>query len=1021
LKPSLYNIIPTSKIIIAFIAVILLSHTASAQAFQFVTRKISGENKFLTSELKHFLKDRNGFLWIQTENKVERFDGKYVKSFPITEGNKTFRGIAEDENGKIWMATTKNIYFFENEKNGFKLFADTSHKWGSYLGLKATESNAVYILCRSGLLYPDSKENKIKKAPVNHIVINNSSYFPFTVYGDYLFFSNRQTIYRYNTKQSTIDSVAFPLCRLLIVFSKDSLWAGNTDLNSSLVCFKTKKAQPVTAAQFTGSFIYKDIYVTGSFPISSRYVFTSIRYKGFFVYDKLNNTFIKTKVFAGSSELTTGIAFKTSGVSDMDEETWLHTEDAFYSIVPQEKGIGFFQPSVATGNIEASDEIRNFAEDATGNIWMATNNGFVKWNRQTNNTQIYLPKTGADNHLNFASVRGIAVNGNKIIVGQSVGGIWIFDPLSETYRRPPLSQAPYKDSIAKWMTTEFLSGIHVLNNGNFITATNWHTYLLNKEDNSIKAIQFKGGKKLLLNRIVYQDTKNRLWISNAVGIHVADSNYHIISSVIDSALNANIFYSFVQVTDSTFWVAYEGIYEVTLKKNNSLTLLPVMNGLEKVRFFNLVKDEKGFLWASSDKGIYRLAANSTSFHLFDYSDNVLNNQYANAIPFTAKDGTVYFPGFNGVTFFNPQTAAIKEEQLHTIITSVKINDDDSLFFSRVNNPLRYNQNSIEINYIAPHILNGSKVMYRYLMEGVDNGWVSMENNTFVRFSSLQNGQYKFRVAASLNGKDWFETSTPFVFTIQPPFWKTWWFSLLSLIIIVAVIWTLLKWRINQIKRKAALHQQMTELETKALRAQMNPHFIFNAMNSIQHFIFNKDVDNANYYLSQFSTLMRMVLQHSKVPTISLSDEVSILNLYLEIEKLRMGKSFSYSITIDLTIEEPDAVRLPSMVVQPFAENALKHGLLTKTGEKKLSISFTMPQNNQLLCTVTDNGIGRDKAMAESTAQLVQIPHASDGIQLVKNRLKLQNAAAAETIFITDLKSEEGSPVGTKVEIYIPIQ
>jgi LytS/YehU family sensor histidine kinase len=306
------------------------------------------------------------------------------------------------------------------------------------------------------------------------------------------------------------------------------------------------------------------------------------------------------------------------------------------------------------------------------------------------------------------------------------------------------------------------------------------------------------------------------------------------------------------------------------------------------------------------------------------------------------------------------------------------------------------------------------------VEGLDEDWVNAGNNTSVRFSLLPPGQYTFHVAASLNGKDWYGAS-PFTFTIKPPFWKTWWFRLLAALAVAAIIWAIVRLRIRSIRKAASIKQQLTELEIKALRSQMNPHFIFNALNSIQHFVFNNDVDKTNHYLTQFSKLLRMVLQHSKQPTISLTDEMKMLELYLKIEALRMGPDFAYSITADETIEEPDAVYLPSMLVQPFVENSLKHGLLTKTGNKKLTVAFKMAGNHHLFCSVTDNGIGREKAMNEAAGQLIQIPHSSDGIALVQSRLQLHDKLAANTVSIFDLKNEDGTPAGTRVELQIPIQ
>ncbi len=213
-----------------------------------------------------------------------------------------------------------------------------------------------------------------------------------------------------------------------------------------------------------------------------------------------------------------------------------------------------------------------------------------------------------------------------------------------------------------------------------------------------------------------------------------------------------------------------------------------------------------------------------------------------------------------------------------------------------------------------------------------------------------------------------------------------------------------------------LNKDLATWQVTAMRAQMNPHFIFNAMNSIQQFTLKNDTDNANLYISKFSTLLRKVLHTSEQNNITLEEEMEQLQLYLDIEKLRMGDDFIYSITADAEIET-DALKMPGMLVQPFVENAVKHGLALKEGEKKLTVHFFMPDEHHLHAIITDNGIGRQRS-AELKALQKLMPHISKGIQLVEERLQLleQNKDHRSAIFINDLPSHSG----TQVTVVIPI-
>ena len=213
-----------------------------------------------------------------------------------------------------------------------------------------------------------------------------------------------------------------------------------------------------------------------------------------------------------------------------------------------------------------------------------------------------------------------------------------------------------------------------------------------------------------------------------------------------------------------------------------------------------------------------------------------------------------------------------------------------------------------------------------------------------------------------------------------------------------------------------LNKDLADWQITALRAQMNPHFIFNAMNSIQQFTLKNETDAANLYISKFSLLLRKVLHTSQQQFISLEEEAEQLTLYLEIEKLRMGTDFYFDITIEEEIEA-DAVQLPGMLVQPFVENAVKHGLPLKAGEKKLCIHFSMPDDFHLQAVVTDNGIGRRRA-AEIREQQTLLRHESKGIALVQQRLQLlqQGNQHHANVFIDDLPNDGG----TRVTILIPI-
>ena len=234
-------------------------------------------------------------------------------------------------------------------------------------------------------------------------------------------------------------------------------------------------------------------------------------------------------------------------------------------------------------------------------------------------------------------------------------------------------------------------------------------------------------------------------------------------------------------------------------------------------------------------------------------------------------------------------------------------------------------------------------------------------------------------------------------------------------IILVIVFSILLYRINLQRRKNKLMQRVSELELKAIRAQMNPHFLFNALSAIQMLINKNDIKQSNLALAKFGKLMRLILECSEKQTISIEDEIKILKLYIELEALRFP--FNYFIDIDPAIDKEN-VKIPSMIIQPYVENAIKHGISMKPNNRNIVIRFKQHEK-QLLCTVEDNGIGREQA--EKTKSKYS-QHTSMGTKLSQERLEILSKQTSKNakVTINDLLTEKGIASGTRVELSMPI-
>jgi tetratricopeptide (TPR) repeat protein len=243
------------------------------------------------------------------------------------------------------------------------------------------------------------------------------------------------------------------------------------------------------------------------------------------------------------------------------------------------------------------------------------------------------------------------------------------------------------------------------------------------------------------------------------------------------------------------------------------------------------------------------------------------------------------------------------------------------------------------------------------------------------------------------------------------------FAILFIMVVSLLMFN--RFKLKKKNEKNEIEKSKLEIEQRLLRSQMNPHFIFNSMNSINSFITDNDASSAQLFLSKFSRLIRYILENSREPFIPFQDEMNTLELYLELEQLRFENKFSFSIVNDFE-ENPEDILIPPMFIQPFIENAIIHGIQNKKGKGHISIELKI-ENNQMLCIIKDDGIGREKAASFKNKKAIS--HDSLGIKVINERLEilgLKMKGGANVLF-SDLKDDKGNPSGTLVELRIPFE
>ncbi|MBL7790412.1 MAG: histidine kinase [Chitinophagales bacterium] len=339
--------------------------------------------------------------------------------------------------------------------------------------------------------------------------------------------------------------------------------------------------------------------------------------------------------------------------------------------------------------------------------------------------------------------------------------------------------------------------------------------------------------------------------------------------------------------------------------------------------------------------------------------------------------------------------------------------DTVFYFSRhksaMPNQFQYKNNSLQFQYSLLSYYGAKANTYSYRLLGSSPKWIELGNQNKLTLSNLPSGKYTLEIKAKDADGNEVSEILNYSFRIYPPWYFSWWFLSLCFIVTSLIIYKVYRYRIQAIRKEESLKNEMTEMHLSALRSQMNPHFIFNSLNSILNFVLQKDSKQAAYYLNQFASLMRNILDNSVQSKVSIHDEIELLHHYIRLEQLRFDNQFTYQINVEKSIN-PMEVKIPGMIIQPFVENAIWHGLLHREGKGTLELNFAI-KDNKYCCLVTDDGIGRkaSKQIKENNRNTYE----SRGMKITKDRLDALNKGEIKDCYyeIEDLEQ------GTRVTIY----
>jgi hypothetical protein len=936
----------------------------------------------LPSNETHFvLSDSRGYVWICTDAGIAKYNANTFKIFNTSNGmpDNTIFEVREDKTGKIWFRTFSNkIGYIANDtvyqigannrinsfaKEGKIISFAIDSNQDLYLG-KQNTSECVFLK----VAYPyDSSNVQIVRSKLNNkcgldvLILKNQNV---------VFTEARKRIdgsmYRINVldkdlnvliKDSIDHTETFPVSKFLL-------------LNGTL--FYTTKAS-ITKYDIKAKLIERQ---TGPFHMLA----LGLGKDSLLLIGASN---IGVSVFRPNLQKLAGNFLEGTSPTciskDIQDGLWIST---------LESGVYYYSPGDLVKyklDKEFGSTITSMAKNNYNSILVGLTSGSVYELTFTSDNRI-ISKDFLDKNSNELKDVG---SGNNILLPVSKDKMFI-----GRYTRNLL----YKGNKFKELdlSPSVKSGI-VINNKVFL-------YSMDKvyeTDTSFSKIEHLGGIKDRISGIAY--SKNEIYVSGLKGLYKYNSSTG--NFVKDLRFNNRI--EGMAESNGKIYMAtkYNG---VVILSNNKIDTISENKGLLS-NICNSILITEREIWVITNRGISRIIHNSKSYEIQNYPLEYFVEPVSIKQVCTLGDYLLFYCG-NIIYAFNSNIKKLKDK---CSITSVYTNKE--LYHGNERIILPYNASDTKIEFEALFYNLKGKVKYRY---NYGKKWIYTNENT-VHLTSLAPGKYLFQVEALNIDNKWIRSSNEIDITVQNPFWFSKTFIaiciLLCTLIISSLIFGLNRRNLRLEKKKNQLNIQMIELESKAARALMNPHFIFNSLNALKGFILTGELESAEKYLDKFAKILRNLLENGASDKILIRDEIILLNNYLDIEKLRFDNSFDFKVE---TADEISNVYIPFMCIQPFVENAVWHGLMLKKGEKFLNISFSRLDENRVRCIVEDNGIGRNNASVKKES----LKGRSLGMELIRQRLELIGKSKNLDCYfiVTDKKDIESNSLGTKIEIIIPI-
>lgn len=943
--------------------------------------------------------DHQGFIWIGTENGVSRYDGHSFTNFTTDDGltdNEVLQVIC-DSKGRVWFhCFSAPLCFFENGKiynpansphifNGVNTtgMVDFSEDGRGVIWIRTTTNanrgNYAYFNGKCFQKLPiesvaiPKRLNGVLLMPLNSFGINNK--------GNY-FFNSNECVYEVdsNYRVTFLDSMEYVLSTGISFIKSSSVF--NTcdqmvySYTNNVICLSRYDS----LSKLDLVRVFQNSLDLNRLIFDKRTCKIWVLSNGEGVYaidstmNKVSDVFVKNKNVGGILE-------------DISGNMWFATLG---------EGVYFLNASFIKGFKLADNSFNNqvysFAFNKKGNLFVGYERGHIEEYNGTNRISA--------SQLSPMKLRSNIVK--KILFDSDDNPVFVLE-----------NQLVYVNSannVNRIVNMGAVKDAELLKDNRLVVVTRGTSLIVSNQklDTLVMHHRYTSVSSGTSELYYFSSIDSLFKFENNRITPDLRYNFNVHGRIVDLCLTA----------DKTLWLCTYNNGVIVFYKDTVFSF-KLNNGLLSNQCRSLYNEGNGNIWVVTDKGLSKISIANN-----DPSDyKILSLTINDGLPsemirqVLKRQDTLWIATDKGLAYFSEKQLKSRTE-IPIYINSVLVNgviSDTSIF--------AYDENRITFNFSAISFSSGKQIRFKYFMKGLNDKWTETDQRT-VEFGSLEPGNYTFIVLAiDKNGNESLKPAS-FTFSVSPPFWKRIGFQIVAvnsgLLLLVIGIKGRIKRVAKTVHEKQLVNRQLAEFKLEAVRAQMNPHFIFNCLNAIQHFNVSHDFDSAQQYLSDFAFLIRKTLYLSKRDFISLEEEIEFLEAYLKLEKLRFEDHFNSVIEVDPKLN-PAEILVPSLLIQPFIENAINHGLkFLKNKNGELKVSF-LKMNDALEVIITDNGIGMEHARRFKESKLST--HFSQGMALASGRIEVINKIYKSSIsFSVDaLDSSNTEFPGTKILIFIPIK